>query len=680
MSEFNWGAHPDAPKAAASPAGNFNWDAHPDIPAQPGPQSIGNPSGQPGGLWDTEGPIASIAPTPKGPISAAANFGLKQLQGVDNLLAKGIKEVPQIPGQIISAVTPDVVKKGIGNAIDWGKDEVSKLTPQFIKDRQAEAEKQKADLLANTPPWDGKSTMTPDQETVYRISHPPATGMDDPALQIMGMMSPESGVNLIKSMGSLAKQGVEGVTKPLSEFLRPAVDRANLLDMFKKQLGEVQPTVANKLNEAKEIFDAKNITLPYKTSQAMANNRMSVVNLDNFKGVDPSGALDAKIAEIEAAQKAGANAQTQYQPTQFQNVRQVTESTPIKVTTTPETNLSPNPTVRVPPQTDPMYPPNVTSYEKVGIPDEPSFVWKNMEGGKQKFATPTIPSKFGNSLADKLKAAIQNPELNPSTQTIAHLEKTVNVPSGPVQTKPFTQVAPDPAAVAADFPAHNIDPTNPLSSNSPDPRALFGLKPGESYVPASDVLELRKLANKASRFTEPSPMNKQSAQELAQNEKAVAAGNHARAALADTDPALADISDKLESAYALRDNALKGSDKNPITPIVGTNMDKAQRLEQFDAAAGFDPKGGLRQLGKDVDLANVRAGNSRAAEMFGTTALTTQRGLARAILDRFPRAYDAAAQNIYQGLNPAATPLSQQLSKGYYMMKALPPYNNNENQ
>jgi hypothetical protein len=273
-----------------------------------------------------------------------------------------------------------------------------------------------------------------------------------------------------------------------------------------------------------------------------------------------------------------------------------------------------------------------------------------MEGGSQKYATPTVPSKFGNPLGPKLQEAIVNPEITPTV-----------IPGAPKQV---IQGTPE------NF-KFDLDPSNPTSNNNPDPRSLFGLKPGESYIPATEALELRKMANQATRFKSPAEMFGVDPQMAAGREQAFAAGNHIRGALAETDPALAAISDKLEDAYALRENAVgPQADKKPISTIIGTNPDKAQALERFDQAVGYDPKSGLRQLGRDVDLANTRAGNSRAAEMFGPYDPTSYHGLVKSVIDRIPRVYNSAAQTMSGALNPTTT-MSQQLTNGLQNAKAL---------
>lgn len=271
----------------------------------------------------------------------------------------------------------------------------------------------------------------------YKAANPnpePVTGMEDPVVAYgLGMAGPDSIVNTVRSLGKFGAKGVDG----LKNFLKRPANRANLLDMWKNHPEQVQPLVSGKIKEAEEMFNAKNVSLPYAMQKNMGNGKMTAMKLEDLIGVSPK--MDAEIARIRAAQT-GESAKTYASPG-------APEVPPI------ETNLK--------------------SYATNQADNTPTLQWSGMPQGAQKFAKPAPTSEFGNPLKEKMAQAIQKPELPPPP-----------APKGPVR------VQADPNASAADFADPNYHP-----------RPFYGLKEGESLVPFDEAMELRKLANAESRFS-----------------------------------------------------------------------------------------------------------------------------------------------------------------------------------
>ena len=154
----------------------------------------------------------------------------------------------------------------------------------------------------------------------------------------------------------------------------------------------------------------------------------------------------------------------------------------------------------------------------------------------------------------------------------------------------------------------------------------------DKEIPMSEAIKLRGQLNSSTLFKS-SPMYDPTV--MAAKSKALDAGNSIRTSIAQADPSVTDLSDKLVQDYKLRDSVIsQSSKKSPIAAVkAGIGTDKASNISRFDDAAGTD----LRGLGQNINLAQQRLGGSsslpKTATDVGYRALST-----------IPRAYDASAQ------------------------------------
>lgn len=107
----------------------------------------------------------------------------------------------------------------------------------------------------------------------YKASHPQAvTGMEDPALQYgLGMAGPESAASMIKG---------------LANFLKPAAKRAEVSQKV-KNVGELEPYVQGKINEASEMFNKKQIGPRMLEQESRMAGKTVKVDPKSMQGLDP---------------------------------------------------------------------------------------------------------------------------------------------------------------------------------------------------------------------------------------------------------------------------------------------------------------------------------------------------------------------------------------------------------
>lgn len=115
----------------------------------------------------------------------------------------------------------------------------------------------------------------------------PVTGMDDPALKIAGMVSPESALSLVKS--------VPKIGNALSSFFAPAAQRSEVLGKV-KNIAELEPYVQGKVNEANEMFNAKNMGTPMAMQNSILNGKMVKIDPKSIQGLSPE--LDQLVSKM----------------------------------------------------------------------------------------------------------------------------------------------------------------------------------------------------------------------------------------------------------------------------------------------------------------------------------------------------------------------------------------------
>lgn len=198
--------------------------------------------------------------------------------------------------------------------------------------------------------------------------------------------------------------------------------------------------------------------------------------------------------------------------------------------------------------------------------------------------------------------------------------------------------------------------------NNASSSSMYGA-PDTMEIPLSDALDARAKLNQASQFKRGMVYSDEAA---ARNNAARAAGDNIRAQIGshpEVGEQIAGLSDELQSHYNLRNDVMSTAPRTPIQTILGNSPDKISKLAQFDQSAGSN----LRQLGKDVDTAVGRLGDSRAASIIGKTDIPS--AIARETLGRSGRMYDASMSGLdkfigNKGIQGAAKTGGLMLRKG----------------
>lgn len=115
----------------------------------------------------------------------------------------------------------------------------------------------------------------------------PDTGMNDPAYQAMGLMSPSSVLSLAKYI-----PGVKGL-------LGRGAQRAAVMDMVKNE-ATLGPAVSEGLGDAEKIFNAKQITPRMAEQRQLIEGKTVKFDPESLKGIDP--ALDAQLESMKMYQ------------------------------------------------------------------------------------------------------------------------------------------------------------------------------------------------------------------------------------------------------------------------------------------------------------------------------------------------------------------------------------------
>lgn len=122
----------------------------------------------------------------------------------------------------------------------------------------------------------------------YKSTHPePSTGMDDPAYQLMGLVSPSSVLSLAKYI-----PGVKGL-------LARGAQRANIMDIVKNE-ANLGPAISEGLGDAEKMLNAKQITPRMAEQRQLIEGKTVKFDPDSLKGIDPS--LDAVLEKMKMYQ------------------------------------------------------------------------------------------------------------------------------------------------------------------------------------------------------------------------------------------------------------------------------------------------------------------------------------------------------------------------------------------
>lgn len=382
----------------------------------------------------------------------------------------------------------------------------------------------------------------------YKSEHPsPVTGMEDPVYQYgVGLAGPESLASMFKSVG---------------KFFAPAAQRSEVLSKV-KNVGELEPYVQGKINEASEMFNKKQIGPRMLEQNARAENQIVPIDVSKIRGIHPE--VDQILAQAEEAslkQPYSAGADN------------------LSLSSSEGGGLTSKPFPEIPSKT---HGPGEDFYNQIGnaefkgIPEKVNL--PDTMYPKSSSWSPSVKSNYNKSGVSNQTPIKSNTDMYPKSSNWEPSSKT-----------PYSSLGSKPAS--------SIEKSQMYSSESPE--AVINL-------PMKEVLDIRRKLNSVTpRFDDPTF-----------KDKVLNAGNYVRGSLSKVDPSIEPLSKELQDAYAVQKQALGNANRNPVTSIVqnqgATGLAKRSRLARFDEQAGSD----LSTLGKNIKTANDRSRPLSLTDLF----------------------------------------------------------------